>query len=129
MFYGGLQDDKLLRSLRKHYSADGSMEIKENRTTGTVDFVTYLGGDGYSAPLLVKSDGTTQNYLYLHRDYQGGILAISNSTGVVVEKRLFDAWGSLIKYWNASGVTTVPTGAGGLLLDRGYTGPPSWREQ
>jgi RHS repeat-associated protein len=49
-------------------------------------------------------------------------LAISKSTGVVVEKRLFDAWGSLIKYWNASGVTTVPTGAGGLLLDRGYTG-------
>lgn len=118
MFYGGLQDDKLQRQYRKHYSADGSMEIKQNTTTGAVEFVTYIGGDGYSAPIVLKSDGTTQNYLYLHRDYQGSILAITNSVGQVVEKRLFDAWGTIVKVQDGAGNTLN----GLTILDRGYTG-------
>lgn len=118
MFYGGSQENKLLRPLRKHYSGDGSMEIKENRTNGAIEFVTYIGGDGYSAPLAVKSDGTTQNYLYLHRDYQGTILAVTDNAGAIVEKRLFDAWGAVLKVQNGAGVTL----AGLTVLDRGYTG-------
>lgn len=122
MYYGDQTTTKSARTMRKFYSADGSMEIKRNITNNANDFVTYIGGDGYTAPVVLKSDGTTKNYFYLHRDYQGSILAITNSTGVVVEKRLFDVWGSLIKYANNSGVTTVPTTATGLFLDRGYTG-------
>jgi RHS repeat-associated protein len=118
MFYSGVQSDKLLRTFRKHYSADGSMEIKENRTTGAIEFVTYIGGDAYSSNIVVKSDGTTQNYLYLHRDYQGSILAITNALAQVVEKRLFDAWGAIAKVQDGAGNTlTVLT-----ILDRGYTG-------
>ena len=59
----------------------------------------------------------------MHRDYQGSILAITNSIGVVVEKRLFDVWGSLIQYANNSGVITVPTTTTtGLFLDSGIQG-------
>ncbi|MFB3386619.1 RHS repeat-associated core domain-containing protein [Flavobacterium sp. LAR06] len=118
MFYGGLQTDKLLRTYRKHYSADGSMEVKHNTVTGAVEFVTYIGGDGYSAPIVLKSNGTTQNYLYLHRDYQGTITAISDQTGAVVEKRLFDAWGNIVKVQDGAGNIL----AGLTVLDRGYTG-------
>jgi len=122
MFYGGL-GLKETRTYRKHYSADGSMEIKENTQTGAIEFVTYIGGDGYSAPVVYKkaysSVGATQEQtLYLHRDYQGSILAITNETGAIVEKRQFDAWGAIVK---------VQDGAGNILsgltiLDRGYTG-------
>ena len=94
------------------------MEVKEDRITGIFEFVTYMGGDGYSAPIVLKSDGTTQNYLYLHRDYQGSILAITNGTGQVVEKRLFDAWGNIAKVQDGAGNTL----AGLTVLDRGYTG-------
>lgn len=118
MYYGDLKLDKLERSLRKHYSADGTMEIKENRTTGLFEFVTYIGGDGYSAPIAVMSDGTTPKYLYLHRDYQGTILAVTNDSGTIVEKRLFDAWGSIIKVQDGVGNTL----SGLTILDRGYTG-------
>ncbi|TPG36297.1 FG-GAP-like repeat-containing protein [Flavobacterium pectinovorum] len=116
MFYGGLQDEKLDRPLRKYYSADGSMEIKENR--GVFEFITYIGGDGYSAPIVFRSNNTTQDYLYLQRDYQGSIVAITNQAGAIVEKRLFDAWGAIV---------SVQDGAGNKLavltiLDRGYTG-------
>lgn len=117
MFYGGL-GTKETRRYRKYYSADGSMEIKLDTQNNAIEFVTYIGGDGYSAPLLVKSDGITQNYLYLHRDYQGSILAITNQAGTIVEKRLFDAWGSLINYYNATGAAFGSWGA----FDRGYTG-------
>ncbi|WP_155960770.1 RHS repeat domain-containing protein [Flavobacterium daejeonense] len=93
------------------------MEIKHNIQTGAVEFVTYIGGDGYSAPIVLKSDGTAQNYLYLQRDYQGSIVAVSDATGVVVEKRLFDAWGNVLVQ---DGVGN--TLAGLTILDRGYTG-------
>lgn len=118
MYYGSL-DAKELRPFRKHYSADGSMEIKENRDTGAFEFVTYIGGDGYSAPIVYKSDGrNNQNYLYLHRDYQGTILAITDANSAIVEKRLFDAWGAIIKVQDGAGNTL----AGFTVLDRGYTG-------
>jgi RHS repeat-associated protein len=117
MFYGGLQENKMQRQFRKYYSADGSMEIKQNMGNGVVEFITYIGGDGYTAPLVLKSDGTTQNYLYLHRDYQGSIVAISDATGQVLEKRLFDAWGTVLVQ-DGAGNTLI----GLTILDRGYTG-------
>ena len=68
-----------------------------------------------------------ENYLYLHRDYQGSILAITNYAGDVLEKRKYDAWGSLTYYWNnrTQDQTLLPKGFTGypsILLDRGYTG-------
>ncbi|MBL7868456.1 MAG: VCBS repeat-containing protein [Flavobacterium lindanitolerans] len=118
MFYGGLQNDKMQRPLRKHYSIDGSMEIKHNTVTGAVEFLTYIGGDAYTAPLVLKSDGTTQEYLKLLRDYQGTILTILNSSDAILEKRHFDAWGNIISVVDGqdnklSGLT---------VIDRGYTG-------
>jgi RHS repeat-associated protein len=123
MYYGDMQALKNNRSFRKYYSADGLMEIKYKLSApSSIEFVTYIGGDAYTAPLVLKSDGTTQEYLNLHRDYQGTINAITNSLGVVVEKRNFDVWGSLIQYANNSGITTLPSNSTSMLLDRGYTG-------
>jgi RHS repeat-associated protein len=119
MFYGSLDYDKLKRPLRKYYSGDGTMEVKYNTLTNAVEFLTYIGGDGYSAPIALKSDGTTQNYLYLHRDYQGSILAITDDNAKVLEKRLFDAWGNIVKVQDGNG---LPIAQGSWLIDRGYTG-------
>lgn len=122
MFYGGL-GLKQTRIYRKHYSADGSMEIKENTQTGAIEFVTYIGGDGYSASVVYKKTddnvGITQEQtLYLHRDYQGSILAITNEAGAILEKRHFDAWGAITKVQDGAGNTLN----GLTILDRGYTG-------
>jgi RHS repeat-associated protein len=124
MYYGNMGATKNLRLMRKFYSADGTMEIKRNTANASNDFVIYIGGDGYSAPVILKSDGSTANtnFFFLHRDYQETIIAVTNSSGVIVEKRMFDVWGSLIKYANNSGLTTVPTTSTGLFIDRGYTG-------
>ncbi len=54
----------------------------------------------------------------MHRDHLGTILAISNSLGDVVEKRLFDAWGDIAKVQNGAGVALTRL----TFIDRGYTG-------
>lgn len=118
MYYGNTNADILQRPYRKYYSADGSMEVKYTTATGAVEFITYIGGTAYSAAAVVKSDGTTQNYFYLHRDYQGSILAITNATGSIVEKRHFDVWGAIIKVQDGAGNNLT----GLTFFDRGYTG-------
>lgn len=118
MYYGSTDDDKMLRPNRRYYSADGSMEVNYNKNTGAVEFITFIGGDSYSAPAVIKSDGTTQNYFYLHRDYQGTIVAITNALGSIVEKRHFDAWGGIIKIQDGVGNDLAKL----TFFDRGYTG-------
>lgn len=124
MYWGNTNSDKLIRPYRRYYSVDGSMEIKATFGAGSttvptgVEFLTYLDGDAYGASVVLKSDGTTQNYFYLHRDYQGSVLAITNATGVVIEKRLFDAWGAIVKVQDGVGNNLAKL----TFFDRGYTG-------
>ena len=118
MYYGNLNTDKLLRTYHKFYSGDGTIEIKKNINTGEVEFLTYIGGDGYTAPVVLKSNGTTENYLYLHRDLQGSIIAITNQSGEIVEKRHFDAWGNIAKVQDGAGNNLT----GLTVINRGYTG-------
>ena len=120
MYYGGTAPEKQKRRYVKHYSHDGTFEIKHDRTTGQTQFYIYLGGDAYSAPAVLSVTDDSEKYLYLHRDYLGSITLITDNTGNAIERRHFDAWGNITNYWNAEGKTTIP--AEGILLDRGYTG-------
>lgn len=121
MFYGNTEIDKLVRPLRRHYSYDGSMEISFDLTTGKTTFVNYIGGDAYSAPAIWRSEqGATSNnnYYFLHRDYLGSILMISDINGVIKEKRHFDAWGNIAKLTDGNNMALDKF----VYLDRGYTG-------
>ena len=122
MFYGGLETNKTLRKHRKHYSHDGSMEVAYEKTTGKVTFVSYLMGDAYSSPVIWHSEHSgsviANNYYYLHRDYLGSILAITDKEGVFKEKRHFDAWGNIVKLQDGAGNNLTAF----KILDRGYTG-------
>ena len=118
MYYGSTDSDQMVRPMRKNYSADGTMEITYNVVTNKTEFVTFIGGDAYNAPVVFKKKDGVSEFLYLHRDYQGSIVAITNQAGTRVERRLFDAWGNIIKVLDASGIAT----SGLMVLDRGYTG-------
>ncbi len=118
MYYGNKDGDKASRPLQKYYSLDGSTEIKRNVESGEVTFITYIGGNAYAAPLLVKSDGNVQEFHYLHRDQQGTLLAITNAYGHLEEKRLFDAWGNVTKIMDENNRCLDRF----AWLDRGYTG-------
>jgi RHS repeat-associated protein len=117
MYYGNEAADKAQSSFRRHYSADGAMEITYDVATAKADFVTYIDGDAYSATVIAKGE-TVQEYFYLHRDYLGSILAITNAGGAIVEKRHFDAWGNLVFVKDGQNNDLAKL----TFLDRGYTG-------
>ncbi|MEM9687782.1 MAG: RHS repeat-associated core domain-containing protein, partial [Bacteroidota bacterium] len=118
MFYGSDAEDITERPLQKYYAADGSMEIKSNTATGKTEFILYIGGDAYSSPVVLKSAGQTSAFLYLHRDYLGSILAITNQEGELLEKRHFSPWGNITQIQDGQGNDLESL----TLLDRGYTG-------
>lgn len=112
----------------KDYTDDGTVEIIKTPTTITIR--TYIGGDAYDAPLYVEKIKTlatgavVDKKYYLHRDYLGSIIAISNENGVAVELRHFDAWGNLAKLQQNGVAIALPTdgtSAGLMMMDRGYT--------
>ncbi len=63
---------------------------------------------------------TSDKFYYLHRDYLGSILAITDSSGGIVEQRQFGAWGEVDKY--RSGNSEIAFNHDTTLLNRGYTG-------
>lgn len=125
----GYQMPAAVHAKTKHYTDDGTVEILKTATTITIR--TYIGGDAYSAPLYVDKIKTiatgavVDKKYYLHRDYLGSIIAISDEAAVAVERRQFDAWGNLARLEQNGVAVTPPAGGGGLaglmMLDRGYT--------
>ncbi|GGF25584.1 RHS repeat-associated core domain-containing protein [Flavobacterium limi] len=117
----------------KYYSGISAVEVIE-KPNQSLQFITYIAGSPYDASVALEKTYTktagnyapaTQEYLYLHRDYQGTILAISGNGGVIKERRQFDAWG-LIKKQYKNEVEVSPATFNNvdfeLLTDRGYTG-------
>jgi len=124
-WYGGEDQDKNLRRFRKHYSSIIPAEIVEDTQSGETKIITYIGGDAYTAPIAnIKLSSPPigdpeQDYFYLHRDYLGSILAITDSDANIVEQRQFGAWGQVDLFTNSSGGTVFNHDS---LLGRGYTG-------
>ena len=79
----------------------------------------YLGGDAYSAPMvLCKVSGTWKVY-QIGRDYLGSITQIIDEDGEVIEENSYDPWGRLR---NAESLLPYAVGAEpDLFLGRGYT--------
>ena len=72
----------------------------------------YLGGTAYNAPAVAKrtNGGSAWDLYYIHRDYLGSIVALTNSSGAVEQSNSYDAWGNR--------TLVSPT----QMLQRGYTG-------
>ncbi|EQB90593.1 RHS repeat-associated core domain-containing protein [Elizabethkingia anophelis] len=94
----------------KYYSEDGSFEVVHNNTTNEEKHILYIGGIPYESNVVYLKDFTQSSgsYKFLHKDYLGSILAVSDEAGNVVQEAHFDAWGQLVR--------------GSIsLIDRGYT--------
>jgi RHS repeat-associated protein len=128
-----LDEDGTTIKKTKFYSGISEVEVIE-KPNQTLQFITYLAGSPYDAFVTLEKSyaasgssytPTTQEFLYLHRDYQGTILAISGNGGTIKERRIFDPWGNLKKKY--IGNTAVADASLALvdfelLTDRGYTG-------
>ena len=117
----------------KYLNEDASFEVtikyvtsRTGRFAPQVKHVIYIGGNPYSTSITYIKDfaDTNASFKYLHKDYLGTILAISDEAGNAVEKRHFDAWGNFTHLQKGTGsiITNINViNAQELLVDRGYT--------
>jgi len=114
----------------KYYSEDGSYEIIRNNQTGKEKHLLYIGGSPYESNIvyLKDYDSGSGKFVFLHKDYLGSILAISDESGTGIEQRHYDAWGNLthLKIGTAAIITDKTQiynylAAGSLVVERGYT--------
>nr|WP_315026465.1 RHS repeat-associated core domain-containing protein [uncultured Chryseobacterium sp.] len=124
--YGGNFDADKDGKYTKFYSEDGSFEVVKDNTSGKEKHVLYIGGTPYESDIvyLKNYDETNGSYKFLHKDYLGSILAISDEAGKKLEQRHFDAWGNFTHLQIGSGSIITDKNIidnAVLLLERGYT--------
>lgn len=110
----------------KFYNEDGSFEVLKDNITGKEKHILYIGGSPYESNIvyLKNFDETNGSYKFLHKDYIGSILAISDEAGNKLEQRHFDAWGNFTHLQIGNGAIITDKNSidnASLLLDRGYT--------
>ncbi|MGL6128791.1 RHS repeat domain-containing protein, partial [Chryseobacterium artocarpi] len=117
----------------KFYSEDGSFEIVIDLINQKEKHILYIEGSPYESNIVYLKDfGQTEgSYKFLHKDYLGSILAISDESGNRLEQRHFDAWGNLthLQCGNTPVIMDKNVIDNTLLLvDRGYTGHEHFAE-
>lgn len=111
----------------KFYNEDGSFEVVRDNKYGEEKHIIYIGGSPYDSNILYlrNSKEVPGAYHFLHKDYLGSILAITDEEGKRLEQRHFDAWGNLthLQIGSSSVITDkAEIASTTLLIDRGYTG-------
>ena len=105
-------------SLKKtKYYSNGLYEKIVN-DLGQTKEINYISGSSGLAAVFIKDFDSSQKMYYVHQDYLGSILALTNESGAVAERYYFDAWGNRKNpsNWSQSDSRT------NFILDRGFTG-------
>lgn len=123
MHYGGKFENSQNAQFTKIYSEDGSFQITKNNSSELEEHIIYIGGNPYDSNIIYKKEYTSNitRLLFLHKDYLGSILAVTDPSGYAIERRHYDAWGNFTNLKIAGSITNPDTYTGNLLIDRGYT--------
>ena len=124
--YGGNFSADSDGKFTKFYSEDGSFEVVKDNTTGKEKHILYIGGTPYESNIVYLKNfaESSGSYKFLHKDYIGSVLAISDEAGNKLEQRHFDAWGNFTHLQIGNGAIITDRNIidnTSLLLERGYT--------
>ena len=126
MYYGGNFTANSGAKFTKYYSEGGDAEVIRNNQTGQEKVVLYIGGTPYESNIVFMKNfaETSGSFKFLHKDYLGSIMAISDEAGNALERRHYDAWGIIthLKIGSSAVITDKNTiKITDWLIDRGYT--------
>lgn len=102
----------------RYYSPIGDIEVDFDKTTQKVVSTIYIDGTAYTADIVQRKENNVKSFYYLHKDYLGSIIAVTDAIGDIVEKRHFDAWGSVFLVQNGQNENLGKL----IFTERGYTG-------
>ena len=104
-----------------NYYIGDRYEIRNDPGSSTSTQLLYLGGDAYSAPMVLRKQGSGSWTPYvIGRDYLGSITHIATVDGTLVEERSYDAWGRLRD--PATNAVYAADSQPSLFLGRGFCG-------
>jgi RHS repeat-associated protein len=117
--------------IERMYMAGGQYE-RDRLPDGSWRNLTYISTPaGLSAVFIQNEDTQEEEFYFIHTDYQGSIMALTDYNGQLVEEYSYDPWGNRRdpNTWQTIYTnTTLPSFggaggglAGGGLLYRGYT--------
>ena len=133
-FGGEVDNEKRHGRYTRYYSEDGTFEVTLDHSNGSEKSIIYIGGSPYESNIIYIKDfneDSEGSYKFLHKDYLGSILAISDEKGDKLEQRHYDAWGNLTHLQiRDNEIISDPDKIEKkiLLIDRGYTSHEHFQE-
>lgn len=118
MYYGNEAATENNSSKVRYYSPKKDIEVDWDIATNKYIINIFVDGDAYNATILQRKENNVTTLNYLHRDYLGSIVAITNNAANIVEKRHFDAWGNTLLVQDGQNNNLNKL----TFLERGYTG-------
>jgi RHS repeat-associated protein len=126
--YGPDQSRKIMKTYQKEggnfvlkktkYYILGNTEAELNHQSGETRTLSYIANKA-----IWEQNATTGNRLYyLHQDYQGSLLAVTDESGDVVERYAYDPWGRRRNPTTWKNMTASEIEQENFLFLRGYTG-------
>lgn len=124
--FGGKIEENAEGKYTRYYSADGSFEITIDNETGKEKHILHIGGSPYESNIVYLKNFKEEegSFKFLHKDYLGSILAISDEEGNKLEQRHYDAWGVMthLQIGNGDVITDEEIiHNSSLIISRGYT--------
>ncbi|MFW5895721.1 MAG: hypothetical protein ACOCT9_03145 [archaeon] len=94
IFPGYDKGDCIITTTQFCYSGDNYEEEIDHETGKATQYHYIRGSTGLTAVFIANDDSAkTDNLYYIHQDYLGSILCLSDEEGNPVERYSFDAWG------------------------------------
>jgi RHS repeat-associated protein len=110
LFYGADQQrNKAVRykngtKENTHYYINKYYEKEIDHSTGVTRHYSYIYGDHGVVALHIttqSASGTADSIYYIHTDHLGSYCALTNASGKVVQRNIFDPWGNFYSFNNA----------------------------
>jgi RHS repeat-associated protein len=103
----------------KYYVGPYEKIVNEQNQTKEL---TYISASTGLVAVHVKNFDNTDSLYYIHSDYLGSIMALTNESGKIAKKYFYDAWGQRKDPTNWSQTDTRTD----FIIDRGYTKHEHW---
>jgi RHS repeat-associated protein len=125
--YGPDQSRKIMKTYQKEggnfvlkktkYYILGNTEIEVEHPTSKTRTLNYIGGQA-----ILEQSPIEEKLYYLHKDYQGSLLAVTDESGDVVQRFAYDPWGRRRDPGTWRNLTASEIEQQSFLFARGYTG-------
>ncbi|MDM8160146.1 RHS repeat-associated core domain-containing protein [Labilibaculum sp. K2S] len=100
-----------------NYYTGSNYEVNKKQSSGVEKHCHYISAPSGLAAVFISSGSTTGDLYFVHTDYLGSVVGLSNQSGYIAEEYAYDAWGNR----RSPGNWALTDNRTDFLINRGYT--------